>query len=278
VACGECHVVPAVATDAGHFDTGPPADVVLLRGGSYDLVGHTCSGTYCHGPAAPDWTIVDGTQANCGSCHALPPPAPHTQWNACVECHTSFPAGHVDGAIDVADLDALACDSCHGNSALNDNPAPPPDLAGSISTTNRGVGAHQTHMGGGKSAPVACAECHAVPGLATDAGHLDTGPPADVAFGTLASTGGATPAWDGAGCTGVYCHTSGGDAGGTIAAPDWTTVDGSQNDCGTCHDTPPPSHAGYPSPASCENCHATAVGGAPPVIVQPALHINGLLD
>ena len=60
--------------------------------------GSTCNDIYCHGPTltvgagpntTPTWTTVDGTEAACGSCHAVPPPFPHPTVAAteCGDCH-----------------------------------------------------------------------------------------------------------------------------------------------------------------------------------------------
>jgi predicted CxxxxCH...CXXCH cytochrome family protein len=285
VACETCHVVPAFVQAPGHFDDPRPAEVNASVG--WDHTSRTCTNA-CHGAASPMWTSVSGSPLPCGTCHGNPPPPPHTTWNDCTACHTTFPAGHVDGTVDAPNLDAMACDSCHGDAFLNGNYAPPPDLAGSSLTMDRGVGAHQTHLSGGSSAPVACGECHAVPVLPSDPGHLDTGPPADIVFpvGGLARTGPtADPVYDPGTltCSGVYCHQAGlfnGDNdGGTGTTPVWNQVGFpfNWNACGNCHGLPPPSHAGYPSSGTCENCHATATG-SPPAIVVPCLHINGRMD
>ena len=284
-ACTACHLVPASALDAGHFDTPRPAEVHASLG--WD--GTQCNTAPCHTRSGannptPQWT--DGTPLLCASCHGFPPPAPHTTWTDCFACHTSFPATHVNDAVDYAVLDGMACNTCHGTDPIN--PSPPPDLAGSSLTTDRGVGGHETHLSGGLgSAQVDCAECHAVPVLATDAGHLDTGPPADVVFppGGLATADGSMPGFDDVAltCDGTYCH--GATLGGqTLATVAWTDVGTGQAACGNCHGTPPPSHLApipYANPYDCENCHATAQGDPPPaapMIVDTCLHINGVLD
>ncbi|MEK6608890.1 MAG: hypothetical protein AABZ30_14615 [Myxococcota bacterium] len=68
-----------------------------------------------------------------------------------------------------------------------------------------------------------------------DEGHLDTEPPADVTFDPagLGSSGDAAPAWDGdaLACSQTYCHGAT-LTGGTILAPRWNVVDGSQLACG----------------------------------------------
>jgi predicted CxxxxCH...CXXCH cytochrome family protein len=99
VACDECHVVP---TDVeSHITTPPPAvltfsSVATTDGATpvWDRTTTKCSGAYCHGSAqlgganpTPAWTTTDPPQAACGSCHSLPPPAPHSTSTGCVGCH-----------------------------------------------------------------------------------------------------------------------------------------------------------------------------------------------
>ena len=80
----------------------------------------TCSGVYCHGSFpggntnnAPVWTTVDGTQADCGTCHRqIPISGRHTlhldEEITCGRCHTGYGVGtvnvalHVNGTKDVA--------------------------------------------------------------------------------------------------------------------------------------------------------------------------------
>jgi predicted CxxxxCH...CXXCH cytochrome family protein len=83
----------------------------------------SCSATPCHGAVFPDahasggthtapaWTIVDGSEAGCGACHALPPPGPHPKGElnpVCSACHENIapdnasfvrPELHVDGVV-----------------------------------------------------------------------------------------------------------------------------------------------------------------------------------
>src|SRR5262245_1405119 len=96
IACSECHVVP---TDLSHVDGTPLVTFgELARTGgakpSWDRASATCSASYCHGGTlpggtntTPQWTKVDGTQAACGSCHGVPPAAPHPQNPNCNSCH-----------------------------------------------------------------------------------------------------------------------------------------------------------------------------------------------
>lgn len=285
IACSECHAVP---TDLSHVDG--TASVIFgelaRRGGarpSWDRASASCSASYCHGGTlpggtntTPKWTKVDGTQIACGSCHGVPPPAPHPQNASCSVCHpgTVRPDGsldvsgglHINGVIDVA---GLSCTSCHGSGT---SPAPPLGTHGETSTADRAVGAHQSHVQAGPFArALACGECHVVP---TSTGHADG--TVRVTFGTLATAGGATPQWNGASCSATYCH--GNFSGGvTRNAPEWTKVDGTQAACGTCHAQQPGSghHSTHRSEGiGCGRCHT----GYSSTTVNAALHVNGSKD
>ena len=293
VACGECHVVPERADAPGHL--GPlPAEVTFgalaKTGGlepTWDRGSNTCSNVYCHGETVPggtnttpDWTVVDGTQAACGTCHGFPPPAPHTDRTDCYVCHgetvnqdgtIAWANGtHINGTVDVV----ASCNACHGS---EDNPAPPKSVEGLTATTETVVGAHQAHLHDSAVAKaVACGECHVVPTALGDAGHIDPAP-AEVTFGSLATTDGAAPTWDRTSntCSNVYCH---GDtlAGGQHTTPDWTLVDGSQAGCASCHGFPPP--APHPDNMACGTCHPSTVNADGTIDVQGGAHINGQLD
>jgi predicted CxxxxCH...CXXCH cytochrome family protein len=63
--------------------------------------------------------------------------------------------------------------------------------------------------------------------------------------------------------------------GGTNTTPRWTTVDGTQAACGTCHGLPPA--APHVAIAQCDLCHGAVVGPGPS-ITTPALHINGIVE
>ena len=106
IPCVTCHIVPQDVYDPDHVDTDPPAEIVFSNvaivnegiNAIYNYGQVSCSDTYCHGnfiftkDSAPDslqfayqgdeiagfnvsviWNQVDGTQAECGSCHGLPP-------------------------------------------------------------------------------------------------------------------------------------------------------------------------------------------------------------
>ncbi|HET8538899.1 MAG TPA: CxxxxCH/CxxCH domain-containing protein [Anaeromyxobacter sp.] len=276
-ACAECHVVPVSMSHvdgAARLDFGP----IARAGGpaSFDASSLTCS-TWCHGATlaaggtstAPIWTRVDGSQAGCGACHGLPPPAPHSSNPSCDGCHDGYTstsvnrAIHVDGRVEVG---ALTCSSCHGSAV---NPAPPIGVDGDTQTTAIAVGAHQQHLQGGfASRPIACSECHVVPAAV---GHADA--VVQVAFGPLATTGGTPAAWDRATatCSATWCH--GAFVGGNLVnAPSWTTVNGTQAACGSCHGAPPP--APHVQRDDCNVCHA----GYSPAIVNLATHVDGRVD
>jgi predicted CxxxxCH...CXXCH cytochrome family protein len=305
IGCSECHVVPGRVDQDGHMDK-DHADVTfgpLARTGAaaplWDRTAATCSGVYCHGAAlpggsntAPQWTKVDGTQAACGTCHAIPPPpeTPHpvvaADATVCWKCHPG--TVKPDGTIDVASglhIDGIveapgACTACHGDpdrTPASIAPAPPRDTKGNTDTASRGVGAHQSHLGATLATPVACSECHVVP---SSTRQHPTGTLA-VQFGPRASANGAAPAWSptSATCSATWCHGSQ-LAGGATTAPVWTRVDGSQRTCTSCHGDPPPNgqHARHVNGQGfdCVVCHGT--GYARSGSVLSSLHVNGVRD
>jgi predicted CxxxxCH...CXXCH cytochrome family protein len=129
LACSECHSVPEAVLDEGHIDTRGGAEVSITGVGRsfgaqpvYD--GARCSESFCHGArfvlghasggqaTEPLWTLVDGSQKACTSCHGLPPPAPHPPGPLfCNACHPTVgltleildPEHHVDGFVDLVD-------------------------------------------------------------------------------------------------------------------------------------------------------------------------------
>jgi predicted CxxxxCH...CXXCH cytochrome family protein len=286
VPCAECHRVPEDVEAEGHIGMAPAeltwGPRAMRREATPSFDGVRCTNVYCHGAVllpggsntAPQWSVVDGTQAACGTCHGLPPDPPHPQNPQCETCHPQRYAQptvyHINGEVEVAGFD---CSGCHGSEG---NPAPPPDTSGNSETTAVGVGAHQSHLARGADwhADVACAECHVVPPAVTDEGHVDTALPAELTWGELATSGGAAPDFDGESCEGVYCHGAT-LSGGSLTAPSWTTVDGTQAVCGTCHGLPPAE--GHPPSGNCSFCHPSVVDDGRSIIA-PALHINGRVD
>jgi predicted CxxxxCH...CXXCH cytochrome family protein len=287
VQCSDCHVVPATVGDDGHIDD-PPAELtwgaIATADGATPSADATCSGVYCHGSTLtpggsltePVWTTVDGTQAVCGTCHGIPPDPPHTANLDCGACHGEVYDGgewidpdlHINGIVEVG---SQSCNACHGS---EDNAAPPVDTNGNSDTTLTTVGAHQPHLGPSTwHREVECSDCHVVPAAVDDPGHIDD-PPAELTWGAVPLADGATPTAD-ASCTGVYCHGTTLEPGGTLTAPVWTTVDGTQAVCGTCHSLPPGGT--HTTLDACELCHG-AVIDASDNFVDPSLHINGVVD
>jgi len=294
IACDECHVVPTNLNSHPSGTVNLTWGVLATTGGaapSFNPAGATCSNTYCHGTTlnaggtnhAPTWTIVDGTQDACGTCHAIPPPPStgHPVTTRCGACHPGYTestvnvATHINGTVEVYET----CTSCHGDSTKTATPtdplyaAPPLDVSGDTATTFPGVGAHQSHLNAGAlSLAIACTECHVVPSSTADhpTGTLN------VTFGFLATTNNASPQWNAAQgtCSGVYCHGAIFSTGGTLTTPNWTTVNGTQAACGTCHGIHPNVASGHPVSLDCGGCHC----GYTPTTVNLAHHVNGTVD
>lgn len=297
VACTDCHVVPS---SVGHSNGTPDLTFSALASAGglsprFDVTTATCASTYCHGSSlpggsntTPQWTKVDGTQAACGTCHGVPPaetaghPYAAASPSACARCHPGTvredgsidTAGglHVDGAVEFQ----LSCTSCHGDPSRQPAAiaaAPPSGTSGETDPSTLAVGAHLSHL---RDSPIRkaldCTECHVVP---TATNHSDG--TVDVAFGVLARTGGASPQWDSgnATCSGTYCHGATLGAGGTIHQPRWTTVDGTQAACGTCHGVPPPGHAPSLKVTQCYWCHLGTVNPDGTINVSGGKHIDG---
>lgn len=284
VACVECHVVPADVNSPGHADDGPPGDVTFGtlaaqgdRTPTYHAATRTCESSYCHRDALPVWTEPRDSTTACGSCHGLPPPAPHPQSDRCSVCHGEVideerhfiaPERHVDGVVDYAPGD---CKSCHGSDR---NPAPPLDTRGNASPSAIGVGAHQAHLAGGMNGrPLECNECHVVPEHVEDPTHAD-GLPAEVTFAGIARADGRRPAWDEASatCTGSYCHAP--TPGDRRASPVWNEEQPLA--CSSCHELPPPLP--HPQSETCSACHGAVVDTDNRTIIDKSRHVNGVVD
>ena len=280
LACTECHVVPTSTSHSNGTVEIAFGTIAATGGTTPAWNGATCSNVYCHGSFtggnrtyAPTWTSPAAT--SCGTCHGVPPVAPHSQSTDCGSCHTGYTSTtvnaslHVNGKVDVANL---TCSSCHGDATrvattLNPNlpAAPPKDTKGNTATTARGVGAHQRHLVAGTlSAGTACGECHVVPTSTTHSNGA-----VEVVFGSLSKTGGVNPAWNGSGCASSYCHGNFKN-GTTTYVPSWTAPAASA--CGTCHGLPPGGT--HPANAACATCHA----GYTATSVNLTNHVNGVVD
>lgn len=289
LACNECHVVPESVDAPGHADDAAPGDVTFgalaSQGGrnpAYDAETRSCTDSYCHRAAWPVWSEPRDSAEACGSCHGLPPPAPHPQSEQCSTCHAEVidadrhfiaPGRHVDGSVDYS---AGECQLCHGSA---ENAAPPLDTTGHMDFTALGVGAHQAHLSGGaQGRPLECGECHLVPTDDVPADiaaptHID-GLPAEVTFTGAALARGHSPEWQAAQatCTDSWCHAP--SAEQTRALPLWN-VD--QNlSCNACHGLPPPLP--HPQFSDCSVCHGAVVAEDDRSIIDRNQHVNGVVD
>jgi predicted CxxxxCH...CXXCH cytochrome family protein len=291
--CTSCHTLPDPQHPFDHIDGVVElvwSDLARTGGATPTYDGATCS-NYCHGQTltggsnpTPRWTVVDGSQAACGTCHGTPPSLPgHPQSNKCSVCHPTVDASgaivqpdkHVDGKVDLISGTA-ACNSCHGSAANN---APPVDTQGRSDPSLPSVGAHQSHLApdDGLAAAVACGECHVVPAAPNPYAHIDGA--VTVTFGTLtgalATADGAAAIWDVSTSTcSNYCHGQT-LSGGSNTTPRWTDLSGAQDACGTCHGLPPTAH-GHPTSTRCVACHPDV--DATGAISDAAQHINGQVD
>jgi predicted CxxxxCH...CXXCH cytochrome family protein len=318
IACSECHVQE---TSTDHPSGRDPVTFDMMRwgplataGGSHPTFdapprsqgcppgGCTCSTTYCHGSTltggtntSPTWVGSFGAASilSCTSCHGDPPPAPHDQRSDCGTCHDGYSsttvnlALHIDGKVDAT---GGSCTSCHGDPSRTPGaiaPAPPVVAAG---TFTGDPGAHLKHLTGTllRSAPIDCAECHAVPaGPPGPPGSGDTHGDrlATVVFGQLSRTGGTAPSFSPATltCSTTYCHGAT-LAGGTETAPKWNETGGTASACGACHGVPPAdtTHTPLAAGALCSTCHqgyGGAKGGAlASFTVDATDHLNGVVD
>ncbi len=284
VLCNECHVVPVDIESKGHTDSREPAEIsfgALAKTGShapsYDAESRRCSDSYCHRDAKTVWTEPRSSKDACGSCHGLPPPAPHPQSERCSACHGEVvdadrriiaPELHVNGKVDLA---LASCTTCHGS---GDNPAPPVDTLGNDQPSAIGVGAHQIHLAGGSfSRPVECNECHTVPQTVDAPGHADA-LPAEVLLTGVAATDGRTPTWSHelARCSDSWCH---GPSPNTVStSPNWTAA--ASLACTSCHGTPPV--APHPQISDCSRCHSQVVADDDVTIINRNLHVDGMVE
>jgi len=309
LACTDCHAVP---TSTGHFDGKTDFAWGALATGrgstpAYDFTSATCASVYCHGNGllgaatggtvarTPVWNVVDGTWDACGTtCHSNPPGGTHPVDTNCATCHGAVIATydattktatwkdrtlHVNGIVEKS---ALLCTTCHGDPAVNE--APPKGTKGETLTSQKAVGAHQTHLASSVwHRDVLCADCHTKP---TSTSHSNG--VTDFTWSTVSSADGASPSYDmtTATCSGVYCHGNtllpAASGGTTKRAPVWTTLDGTFDACGaSCHTNPPGGT--HPTTTGCPTCHGAVISSYDPVTKTATwkdrtLHVNGVVD
>ena len=68
--------------------------LAVARNAPATFANGTCQNVYCHGQGLegttarmPSWNAVTGADATCGTCHGLPPAAPHIANPTCDLCH-----------------------------------------------------------------------------------------------------------------------------------------------------------------------------------------------
>jgi len=298
--CGDCHTVPETIYDDGHMDSALPAEVIfsaLAKANSTETNwdGATCT-VYCHQGdgyqgkfSKPKWTLVDGSQKECDSCHGAPPAVPHPQSAQCAQCHTKIvdkdgkiiaPELHINGQVEIPGQ--LGCNGCHGSDL---NAAPPNDTAGQSAISERGVGVHQSHVVDTLlHKAYDCSMCHIKPDSWTSEGHIDA-LPAEVVFGDLAKGDLRDPkanlnaTWntETLSCSDVYCHSLNG--AGALNPP-WTAKQTMV--CGSCHGLPPQkTMKGDTHPSSslsgCTTCHPDTIN-AVGEIIDISKHANGIIE
>ena len=320
IVCSQCHNAQFQVTLQGPLASANGAQ------GSFNPTTLTCSSVYCHA-GGPELELGGGTVPLpvwnppsvivCGGCHSNPGTGPASPWHPpvaagvqCALCHPGYTNTtvnkplHVNGVANLTPPDLLLpsgsinCAACHGDATRVLPPgtptlvkaAPPVDRSGSSSSASAGVGAHQGHLLPGVNAlatPIACGECHVVPGDLVHVGPVATSP-ATVAWGALASANGASPSLvpPGSGsssftCSNVYCHGGGPGlpiGGGTLTTPTWNPP--SAVTCGTCHALPGGSvdtstwHPVVAAGADCGLCHT----GYTRERVNLAVHVDGWPD
>jgi predicted CxxxxCH...CXXCH cytochrome family protein len=289
VECADCHVVPAEVGSPGHLDGDNKAELTfsMVAGMNSTWTGSSCM-TRCHGSAAlggarpnPMWTVVDGTQSACGSCHGAPPPAPHTAATNCASCHPTMeegsltfrdPASHINGVVDVVGAGATGgCTSCHGSPTSS---APPKDLSGDTLPAAAGVGAHVAHLSPSNwHQAIQCAACHVVPTTRDAPGHRDGDNLAEIVFTALNPVGAYARATTS--CSNTYCHSNGRGGASTVS---W--VSETDLTCTSCHAIDGTNMSGQHrrhirnEGLRCSQCHQDVVN-AQRVIVNANLHVNG---
>ncbi len=134
------------------------------------------------------------------------------------------------------------------------------------------AGAHASHtLDSGARAKLGCEECHAP--------VCSANPRSNIAFGALATAGGAAPSFDPATrtCSNVYCH---GSSSSPVA---WTYVytpsaPALAVECAMCHGYPPSSPSHGAGSASCSGCHPGTVKPDGTIDIAGGKHVNGALD
>lgn len=203
---------------------------------------------------------------------------------SCLTCHTN-----PDGP--------EACNTCHGDFVDVNKIAPPRDTEKNTETTAQGVGAHVKHLyENDLGSEIPCSTCHKVPGEVYEDGHIDTDLPAEVIFsGRAVINLGTSSSYDNslATCSNTYCHGNwvffkDSSSNQFAYAEDQMTgnnqsvifnqVDGTQAECGSCHNLPPDGHIAATLDA-CGGCHSGIVDTDGNIVDSLKFkHINGEIN
>lgn len=130
--CSACHFTPVNYKDSGHLNDGSENAEVVFNAfvtdsgrvnAQWDHSSASCNNIYCHGAFEFDeasssrqfvyldsmivgnnpeliWTNVGSGQADCGSCHSLPPTGHNDTFGDCDGCHGTV----VDDALNIIDI------------------------------------------------------------------------------------------------------------------------------------------------------------------------------
>ena len=230
-----------------------------------------------------------------GELHLLPrqpacrkrPPGQHS----CATCHgTGYTwltattgtisgaalATHINGSITL--LASSGCASCHGDAARvavagadGNVPAAPPAVA----STTGVAGVHLAHVNQGATAPalsspLACSNCHTVPGSTT---HSDGA--IGVTYAGISVAQGAVPtAYNNTAhtCSNTYCHGNFPGGNQSATAISWATS--GKLGCTACHGNPPAIATHHPANTNCVACHT----GYTSTTVTAATHVDGTIQ
>lgn len=218
--------------------------------------------------------------------------------NNCKQCHASDYSGGITGSSCLtchSQPDGPeACNTCHGDFENPDRIAPPEDTKNNNSTDSTGVGAHVIHLyENDRGKEITCFTCHQVPNSYDDQGHIDSDLPAEIIFSDVAVNNlGSNSTYNHgtATCSETYCHGNweflkdsssnqfaytGDKMTGKNLSVVWNQVDGSQAECGSCHNLPPEGH--IPAQLSaCGGCHSGIVDSNGEIVDSLRFkHING---
>jgi predicted CxxxxCH...CXXCH cytochrome family protein len=332
--CWQCHTVPTGPFTPEHINTARPAEVLFGHQSSIANYGvakfsyytspsyssGTCSAIWCHGAGMdsnnssgaytglasgiqrqnPVWDsplLTGNGAADCVKCHAMPPPAPDSNYihfektlATCKDCHVHLTndgmafnnkALHINGKIDGG------CDKCHGyppiNNIIGDHEGLATPAQGALRLGT--AGAHNAHVLNPNIGKL-CSTCHNSYTATMPSNNLELGFRAynnDIS-GTFTgySNTGTHPNWvsrnastviqevtTGANvCSNLYCHGGGAAnlslpalGGGSKTNPNW---EGGSAEviCGTCHGA---DNTSVPSGGS-HTKHSLATGGGPGIL------------